>query len=261
MQKSLHLTVLQADPVWERPSENLALFSKLISNLGPTDLILLPEMFSTGFSMSPYSLAEPLAGPAVTWMKEQAAHTNAAIAGSIILKDKGNYYNSLLFVMPDARVFRYDKRHLFRMAGEEQAYTPGTSRCIVEYLGWRICPLICYDLRFPVWSRNRNDYDLLVYHANWPAARNEVWETLLKARALENQAYVAGINRCGTDGNGIGYIGNSMILNAKAEIQAHAGNASGIALQSALSAEKLIQFREKFPVLKDADAFEIKPGY
>ncbi len=194
----LSLSIVQTELVWENPKANFKKFEELLHPLsGKTDLIVLPEMFTTGFSMNPKALYDMPDGETLNWLKQQAKHTNAAVIGSVIIKEEGEFYNRLFFVKPDGTSYTYDKKHLFTLAGEHKHYKPGNNRLIVDYKGWRICPLICYDLRFPVWARYKGDYDCLIYVANWPERRIHAWDTLLKARAIENQVYVAGLNRIG----------------------------------------------------------------
>ena len=201
--KDLQIAIIQTDILWEDIEGNLKKFSKLISTIDQSvDLIVLPEMFSTGFSMRSNEMAESMDGKAVLWMKEMASSTNACITGSVIIKDMGKNYNRLIWATPNGEVSHYDKRHLFRMSKEQEHFSAGEKKLIVELKGWKICPLICYDLRFPVWARNKENYELLIYVANWPAPRKKVWETLLQARAIENISYVVGVNRIGEDGNG-----------------------------------------------------------
>lgn len=240
---------------------NLDHFTKQISKLETyPDVIVLPEMFSTGFTMKPELLAEVHEGPALQWMQEMAEKTGSVITGSVAVKDDGSYYNRLYWAQPDGKYYMYNKRHLFRMGNEHEHYTAGTQRLIIEYKGWRICPLICYDLRFPVWSRNsnQNPYDVLIYVANWPQVRSYPWEQLLVARAIENQCYVAGVNRIGEDGNGIPHSGNSAIINPRGEYICKPELNGDLAVTAQLSMEYLIDFRKQFPVLSDADQFEIQ---
>jgi len=255
---NLTVALIQTSLYWERIEENLEHFGKLLKPLKDrTDVILLPEMFTTGFSMEPAKLAEEMDGTSVSWLKQEAAELGCVVAGSIIIKGNNQYFNRFIWMQPSGDFSLYDKRHLFRLGNEHFIYTAGKERLIQEIGEWRVSPLICYDLRFPVWSRNRNDYDLLVYVANWPESRQEIWKTLLKARAIENQAYVIGVNRIGRDGNGIDYSGDSAAINPKGEIisniQPHEEKVEIITL----SMNELIEFRDKFPVLPDRDEFII----
>ncbi len=255
--KNLTTSIVQYNIAWEDKQANFRKIEKLVDQIDTSDLIVLPEMFSTGFSMNVSGLAEKMNGLSVNWMKRLSAQKNAAICGSLIIEEARIYYNRLLFVQPDGQVFWYDKRHLFTMGNEQNYYTSGNQRLIVEFRGFRILPLICYDLRFPVWSRNRNDFDLMVYVANWPTPRRKVWKTLLKARAIENQSYLVAANRTGTDANGINYSGGSYTIDAKGKITRQlAKNEEGI-LSEKFSLESLQRFRQKFSVLNDADRFSL----
>ncbi len=250
--------MVQADLVWENRSGNLSQFSRLLEPLcGQTDLILLPEMFTSGFSMSASRLAEPEDGPTRAWMAEQAAKANAVISGSYIVEEAGSYYNRLLWVSPDGQIARYDKRHLFSLAGEHLYYRAGQTRLITELKGWRICPLICYDLRFPVWSRNTVDFDVLVYVANFPARRAHAWKSLLVARAIENQCYTIGVNRIGVDGNGHDYSGDSCVLDFEGQYLAIATTGEYVSTFT-LEASPMLEFRKRFPFLTDRDDFFLK---
>jgi predicted amidohydrolase len=254
---TLHITLLQEALHWENPSANVALFSQKIAALPPTDVILLPEMFSTGFSMNAAVLAEEASNsPTLQWMQEQAQQTQAVLTGSLIIKDKGQYYNRLYWVTPEGEVQYYNKKHLFTMAKEEQHYTAGKERSVVEYRGWRIALFVCYDLRFPVWNRNIPEhYDLAIYVANWPATRAHHWRSLLMARAIENQAYVAAVNIVGVDGKGFEYSGDSSIIDPAGTLLAYQAQHSGV-LATTLSKEHLSKTRQQFPFLQDQDAFE-----
>ncbi|HEY3370489.1 MAG TPA: amidohydrolase [Prolixibacteraceae bacterium] len=259
LQEILHIALFQLDLVWEDPKANRELIDQWFQKVDPaTDIVFLPEMFSTGFSMNVATLAEPMDGETVQWMKKRCAEHQFALCGSMIIQEKGKYFNRLVFVEPSGEVHLYDKRHLFTMGNEESHFEQGTERLIVQYKGWRICPLICYDIRFPVWSRNRDEYDLLVYAANWPRNRDEVWNTLLKARAIENQSYVAGINRVGVDGQMIHYSGHSQVLNAKGSSMAEVSEGKEAIVSAEISFPELVQFRTAFPVLNDADIFNLK---
>jgi omega-amidase len=267
MMENLKVTLIQSSLHWEDPIANMAMFEEKIWQLkGATDLIVLPEMFTTGFSMNAAGLAEHMNMSTFKWMKQQAAQTGAVITGSYIVKDKQKYYNRLLWMRPDGSYAVYDKRHLFRMAEEQHTYAAGSIRIITELKGWRICPLICYDLRFPVWSRNCSVdsenysaepvYDCLLYIANWPAARSFAWSTLLQARAIENISYVIGVNRVGTDGKGHAYSGDSALISPKGERLFYQA-ADEIMQTVTLDAEELTAFRRKFPAYLDADKFSL----
>lgn len=255
----LNITLIQSALHWEKPDANMAMFEEKIWTIDKkTDLIVLPEMFTTGFSMNAEPLAEMMNFRAFKWMKQMASQTAAVIAGSVIIKEKGNFFNRLIWMTPEGNFFTYDKRHLFRMAGEDEIFTAGKDKIIVSLKGWKICPLICYDLRFPVWSRNvKNEYDLLLFVANWPSSRRIAWNTLLRARAIENLSYVVGLNRVGTDGKGIDYSGDSAVIDFKGEELIVLNNQENIQ-SCTLSNEDLIAFREKFPADRDADSFSLE---
>lgn len=253
--QNLNILVVQADIVWENPAENLQKTQRLIQSVSDCNLIVLPEMFTTGFSMRPEVLAGETGRLTLEWMMQTAAAKNSAITGSMMREEDGKYYNALAFVTPDGNVQWYRKRHLFTPDSESKHYSRGTERLIVEYNGWKICPLICYDLRFPVFSRNDCEYDLLLYVANWPSVRNYAWQQLLKARAIENQCYVIGCNRVGKDGNNVEHAGNSCIINYMGE-EIGFGNAEGI-FQFNLGLAPLKEQRTAFPALNDRDGFTL----
>ncbi len=255
----LRVSLLQQPLLWADAPGNRRHFAGLLGGLaGTTDLVVLPETFTTGFSMEVESLAEPTDGPSVQWLREQSAALDAAVTGSVITRDGGRYYNRLLWVTPDGQVRHYDKRHLFRMAGEHEHFTPGREAWSIPWRGLRVCPLVCYDLRFPVYSRRRAqlDYELLLYVANWPAPRADAWRALLPARAIDNQAYVVGVNRTGSDGKGVAYAGDSMAVDFRGRPLVEAGAEAGV-LTVELALEPLQAFREKFPAHLDADRFHI----
>ncbi len=256
--QDLRITTIQSELYWENTGANLALFEEKIWQIkAQTDIIILPEMFTTGFTMNAPLLAEPMNLTTFKWMKQQAAQTGAVVTGSFIVKEKGCYFNRLIWMQPDGNYFVYDKRHLFRMANEQSVYTQGTGKLLVEWKGWKIRPLICYDLRFPVWSRNRkNEYDLLIYIANWPAIRNMAWKSLLQARAIENLSYVVGVNRIGVDGKGMEYSGDSSIISPRGDVLWQKTSTEAIYTHQ-LSKIELDSFRAKFPADMDADAFMI----
>mgnify|MGYP000657496443 CR=1 FL=1 len=258
MADQLSVTYIQTDLEWENAMANRIYFERQIKAIKKqTDIIILPEMFTTGFAMQPEHLAETMTGDTVIWMQKIAAQTQAAICGSIIITEDNNYYNRFLFVQPNGTIQCYNKRHLFSLAGEHKHYKNDTSQVIIEYKDWRICPLICYDLRFPVWSRNTQNYDLLLYVANWPKPRINAWNTLLKARAIENMSYVVGVNRVGTDPNGNEYNGNSIILDALGnELSPFAEN-NDIIITATLSKEEQQSVRQKFNFLNDKDVFTL----
>ncbi len=258
MTSHLRVTMIQADTIWQDPASNRRnLAAHFRGLLGHTDLIVLPEMFTTGFSMDGTGQAEEMSGPTIGWLREEAAALGCAITGSLIVRDAGRHFNRLIWAAPDGSMRWYDKRHLFRMAGEHEQYTAGDSRLIVEYKGWRICPLICYDLRFPVWSRSRNDYELLLYVANWPARRRLAWQSLLRARAVENISYVVGVNRTGRDENGVSYSGDSVAVDFQG--QALNNEHDGDSVETVVLDRALLEnYRADFPVHLDADDFEIR---
>ena len=256
----LTVSFVQTALHWHDAAANRAAFNEHLARLDePTDLIVLPEMFSTGFSMDAAGQAEPMSGPTVAWLREKAAAHNAVVTGSVIIAENGAYYNRLLWARPDGVLSYYDKRHLFTLAGEQHTYTPGRARLVEEWRGWRICPLVCYDLRFPVWSRNRPaaPYDLLLYVANWPAVRRTAWTTLLRARALENVACALGVNRVGRDGLGHDYAGDSALIDAKGNYLVEAGGQEGIFTHT-LRRSELDEFRGKFTALADGDEFTLE---
>lgn len=256
---SMKITIIQTNLVWENKTENLSLLRDKISNLNEdTDLIVLPEMFSTGFSMNAKSLAELMSGNTIQLLQKIATEKNCAITGSVIIEENGKYFNRLVWMTPE-EIKTYDKRHLFSYAKEENTYTAGNKKLIVEYKGWKICPLVCYDLRFPVWSRRtkKENYDLLLYVANWPDRRNTAWKTLLPARAIENQSYVVGVNRIGNDGNDVYHSGDSAIYTFTGEslskTQAHEESIETIEL----NLEELREHRKHFAFEQDADEFVV----
>jgi predicted amidohydrolase len=255
--RDLNVTLVQQPLAWQDAGANRARFGELLAPLaGRTDLVVLPEMFTTGFSMQAAELAEPMDGASVQWLRTTAARLGAVVTGSVIVADDG-YRNRLVWARPDGTLAAYDKRHLFRMAREHEHYTAGERRVVVELHGWRVLPLVCYDLRFPVWSRSRDDYDLALYVANWPAARRHAWSALLPARAIENLCYVVGVNRVGVDGAGIEYAGDSVVLDPLGRPLAELGAAAAVT-QVTLSAAALQEHRRRFPAHLDADAFRLE---
>ena len=250
------VSLIQSDIIWEDKNSNLKKYQEQIDKIESTELIVLPEKFTTGFSMSPKDISEKMNGETIQWMKQNAHKMNSAICGSIIIEESGKYFNRFIWINPDGSIHHYDKRHLFSYAGENDNYTPGDSKIIIEYKGWKICPLICYDLRFPVWSRNSEEYDLLIYVANWPSKRKFAWRSLLVARAIENQCYVIGVNRVGLDNSGNSHSGETSIINALGEslyVKSHSEDlyTNGI---SKLELEKI---RKQLPFLNDKDNFKI----
>lgn len=274
----LLVSLIQADIKWQNKTANLEMFEELIqSNKEKMEVVFLPEMFSTGFVMQPESLAEKMDGPTIDWMRALSALKKIILAGSLIIEDDGQYFNRLIWMLPNGTTGYYDKRHLFAYAGEDEKYSSGNKRLIASVKGWRLNLQICYDLRFPVWARQtvpvqllsagqivrreaelNPEYDVLVYVANWPEKRSHAWNTLLQARAIENQCYVVGVNRVGTDGENIYYKGDSMVVDPLGEIVQTAGKEASI-ITCELSYEKLSAVRQKLPFLKDADPFII--GY
>lgn len=252
----LHVAVLQTALVWQDAAANRRQLAQQLQQIS-ADLIVLSEMFSSGFSIQSDVIAEP-EGETLDWLKQQAAQRGAALCGSVATRTERGCVNRCYFVTPDGGISYYDKKHLFRMAGEHQAYVAGEQRVVVQYRGWRLLLQVCYDLRFPVFSRNRNDYDVALYVANWPAARAHAWRTLLQARAIENQAFVLGCNRVGTDGNGVDYSGDSLIVDYLGQTQAElAPNQPGV-LMTALDLTALNQYRQQFPAALDADIFALQ---
>mgnify|MGYP003634856358 CR=1 FL=1 len=253
------VSLLQTELHWQDSAANLAHFSSLLAKLPATDLVVLPEMFTTGFSMQSAEIAETEPGSGFAWLTEQAKTLNAAVTGSLAVKTAtGGYVNRMYFVTPDGAVSYYDKKHLFRMAGEQQAYQAGRERVIVRWRGLRFCLQVCYDLRFPVFSRNQNDYDVLIYVANWPAARRHAWNSLLLARAIENQAFVLGVNRIGQDGNDIHYSGDSVVIDYQGQLLVSLPKSEAGVLHASLNVSALAQYRQAFPAHLDADRFTLE---
>ena len=254
--KTLKIALIQADLVWENPTKNRNRFQEKIMAISDTiDLIILPEMFTTGFSMTPENIAETMEGNTVNWMLKLAKEKNCAITGSIIITENSNYYNRLLFVHPSGKIDSYDKKHTFTLAGEHEVYTAGKTKNIIDYKGWKICPLICYDLRFPVWARNTENYDLLLYVASWPKPRIEAWDTLLKARAIENMSYTIGVNRVGVDANNYEYNGNSVAYDMLGNCIDKKNNNEEISVVVELDKESQLKVRNRFLFLEDQDNF------
>jgi predicted amidohydrolase len=260
---SVTFTLLQTALQWEDKSSNLHLLEQKIAAIpAGTHVVVLPEMFSTGFSMNAEQLAEGMEGPTVGWMKTMAAANKIILTGSLIIKEEDRYYNRAIWMQPNGHCGWYNKRHLFAYAGEKEHYTAGRQRFVASVNGWRVALQVCYDLRFPVWSRQQFDkekgfeYDVLLYVANWPQRRSLAWKTLLQARAIENQCYVIGVNRVGTDGNGIYYSGDSMVIDPLGEVLYHKADAEDL-YTITLQKEALQQVRDKFPFGRDADAFEL----
>jgi predicted amidohydrolase len=248
----MRITTIQYDIVWEDKVTNLKNLTSKINTI-QSDVIVLPEMFTTGFTMTPKPLAESMTGKTIQWMKEIALTKDLAICGSIIIREEDKYFNRFIWVNPDGTIYHYDKRHLF--LNEDVSYTPGDKKLIIEYKGWKICTLICYDLRFPVWSRNSEDYDILIYVANWPDKRKLAWRSLLVARAIENQCYVIGVNRVG-EGSGLVYSGGTSLINALGEVQYTNSHIEEV-FTATLSKYDLDKIRTQLPFLEDKDNFSI----
>ena len=255
----LKIALIQADLIWQQAVKNRTKFQKVIAQLpADTDLIVLPEMFSTGFGMQPQKIAETMQGETVKWLQKTAIEKQAAITGSVVIVENNNYYNRLLFVYPSGEIQFYNKRHLFTLAGEHKAYTAGEERLVVSYKDWNICPLVCYDLRFPVFSRNTNNYDLLLYVANWPKPRITAWDTLLKARAIENICYTVGVNRVGTDANNLTYNGHSAVYDCLGEKIASSKEGVEEVVCITLSKNHVATTRKTLNFLNDKDAFTLQ---
>ncbi len=255
--KNLRATLVQTSLIWENPAANRAqLDQKLAPLKGQTDLVILPEMFTTGFSMNAPQLAEKMDGESIHWMRQKANKISAAICGSLIIQEDGKYYNRLIWMNPDGTIQYYDKRHLFTLAGEDKVYTAGKNKLIIDYKGWKICPLVCYDLRFPVWSRNVEHYDLLIYIANFPKKRSYAWKSLLIARAIENQVYTVGVNCVGKDGNDIPYSGDSSLVDYVGKMRFQLSEEEGV-FTLELNKKEQTLFRERFNFLADQDDFQI----
>jgi omega-amidase len=256
---TFRVSIVQQPLAWHDPPANRAHFASVLAALaGTTDLVVLPEMFTTGFTMQPESQAEDANGETRAWLVEQARRLDAAVGGSIAVNDGGRFFNRFMLATPDGDVYAYDKRHLFRMGGEHRHYGAGGHAAIIEFRGLRLCTLVCYDLRFPVWSRRRPelDYDLVIYSANWPAARRYAWTTLLRARAIENQAYCVGVNRVGDDGNGVAHVGDSVVLDFMGQPLLELGAEAGVATVP-IDPATVRGWRDKFPAQLDADAFSL----
>lgn len=255
--KNLIVTLIQESIHWQNPAANREQFGNLIAGAQASDLFILPEMFTTGFSEESAKLAEAMDGETVQWMLSLARQRRAHIAGSLVIRENSQVFNRLVWAFPDGSYKAYDKRHLFSFGGEDKVYRAGSERLIIDCEGWRVCPLVCYDLRFPVWSRNRSDYDLLIYVAHWPKVRVSHWSHLLVARAIENLAYTIGVNRIGEDGSGIVHNGQSIALDPKGNPLVEPGNKAGCYTVT-LDYKELQRYREKFRALQDADSFNIE---
>lgn len=257
MKSEFNITVIQDDISWQDPAANRSRYSTHFAELKETDLIVLPEFFSTGFYTDPKEKFETMDGETVEWMRDSAAQLNAVISGSVVMKLEDRFVNRMLWAKPDGNLDWYDKRHLFRFGGEHHNYSGGNNRTVFEFHGWRVVLFVCYDLRFPVWSRNVNDYDVALYVANWPNSRQYAWDTLLKARAIENQAYVVGVNRLGENPNGDRYSGGSVVLDFMGKPMVDFGDEKKT-VSIKLSKQDLIDYRQLFPASMDSDQFDIK---
>lgn len=250
--------LIQSAIIWENPEANRNYFEQKINTISESiDLIVLPEMFTTGFTMNPETVAETMDGKTMGWLQSLAKAKKTAITGSLIIADNNNFYNRLVFVFPSGEIQFYDKRHLFTLAGEDKVYTSGTQKLIVDYLGWRICPLVCYDLRFPVFARNVENYDLLLYVANWPKPRINAWDILIKARSVENMCYTIGVNRNGVDNANLEYVGHSQAVDFLGNYILEPQEAEGVFIVE-FDKEKMNNARNKLGFLNDRDSFEIK---
>lgn len=259
MSNSLTVALVQTNLVWENPIENRRLLNDKINAIKDSvDLIVLPEMFSSGFTMNASEVAETMNGETITWLKTKSKEKQAAIVGSLVISENNNYYNRLVFVEPSGTIFKYNKRHTFTLAGEHKVYTAGNEKVIVNYKGWRICPLVCYDLRFPVWARNVEDYDLLLYVANWPKIRVNAWDALLKARAIENMSYCIGVNRVGLDGNNYEYSGHSAAYDVLGHRIDSIPKNKEVTQVIVLDKKHIKKYREKLNFLNDRDCFSLE---
>ena len=256
--QNLSVGLVQAELLWESPDANRQRFEQVLHGSSEQlDLIVLPEMFNSGFSMDAAGTAETMDGPTVRWLQQMAQLKQAALCGSLAIAEDGKVFNRLVFAEPDGALHYYDKRHLFRMASEQERYAAGASRRIINWRGWRICPQVCYDLRFPVWSRNREDYDLLLYVANWPQQRSRHWRQLLIARAIENLTGVVGVNRVGVDGNDIHYSGDSLAIDANGELLLDTRDTVGLH-RCTFDWQAQQDYRRSFPTYIDADSFTLQ---
>lgn len=254
----LTVSMIQTSTHWHDAAANREMFNNWLDQVPhQADLVLLPEMFSTGFTMDSAAVAESMRGETVTWLTEQAVARAKALCGSVVIAAEGEYFNRLICAMPNGELVTYDKRHRFRMAGEHEHYQAGGEKVVFEIAGWRICPMVCYDLRFPVWFRNTGDYDALICVANWPAVRQHAWNTLLRARAIENQAYVAAVNIVGRDGADVDYRGGTAVYSPEGETMAELFDSEQI-VTCVLDPEPMVRLREQFPVWQDADNFSLK---
>tara|TARA_R100001369_G_scaffold80582_1_gene111065 strand:+ start:150 stop:932 length:783 start_codon:yes stop_codon:yes gene_type:complete len=259
MSNSLTVAIIQTSLIWENPTENRRLLNDKIKTITTSiDLIILPEMFTSGFTMNANAVAETMDGDTMAWLKEKAIEKQASIIGSLVISENDNYYNRLVCIEPSGHIIQYDKRHTFTLAGEHKVYTAGTEKVIFTYKNWKIRPLVCYDLRFPVWARNTEDYDLLLYTANWPKIRINAWDTLLKARAIENMSYCIGVNRVGLDGNNYEYPGHSAAYDVLGHrIDSIEADKEVIEIVT-LEKDHIKKYRQKLNFLNDRDDFSLK---
>ena len=259
MQNTLKIANIQSHLVWEDPEENRKKFTEKINSISDNvDIIVLPEMFTTGFTMNALKVAETMQGETINWLKNISKNKETAIIGSLVIYENNNHYNRLICAQPSGKLIKYDKRHTFTLAGEHEVYTAGTEKVIFSYLGWKICPLICYDLRFPVWARNSEDYDLLLYVANWPKPRINAWDALLKARAIENMSYCIGVNRVGLDGLNYEYPGHSGVYDVLGHrVDSIKENEDKVEIVS-LEKSMIGKYRNKLNFLNDRDEFNLK---
>ena len=258
LMNELKITLVQPELHWEQPQANRDHFDQLLTKISSTDLIVLPEMFSTGFTMKPLGVAEEENGSTVKWMQKVAQQYDCALCGSLVISEKGHFYNRMFFVFPDGTYKTYDKRHLFTLAGEEKVYNRGSQRLLIKYRGWKIAPFICYDLRFPVWCRNTEEAELMLFVANWPERRSLAWRTLLKARAIENICYVAGVNRVGNDGNNVFHSGDSGLYSEKGKLLSDFRPGEEEVKTFTLKKDVVQASRERFSFLKDRDQFHFE---
>ena len=253
----MNIALIQSNLIWEHPKANRIYFEEKINSLEEqVNLIVLPEMFSTGFTMNPAAVAETMQGETVLWMQSLAKAKKTAITGSLVIEESANFYNRMLFVFPSGEIQFYDKKHLFTLAGEDKVYTAGNQKIIVDYLGWKICPMVCYDLRFPVFSRNVENYDLLLYVASWPEKRIQAWDTLLKARAIENMSYVVAVNRVGVDDNQDQYVGHSQVIDFLGNYELEPQETENVFVIR-LDRDKMLSARKSFGFLNDKDTFQL----
>ncbi|MCK0179574.1 amidohydrolase [Flavobacteriaceae bacterium S0862] len=259
MQNTLKIAIIQSDLVWENPEDNRAHFiNKIESIKEPVDVILLPEMFTSGFTMTPENVFETMDGSTIKWLKKISQAKQTAIGGSLVIKENNHFYNRFVFVTSDGLIETYDKRHTFTLAGEDKVYKAGAKKIVIDYKGWKICPLVCYDLRFPVWARNAENYDMLFYVANWPKPRIDAWDTLLKARAIENMSYCIGVNRVGNDANNHEYSGHSAAYDGLGtQLTSLEDDEEGIEIVT-LDKKHISTIRNKLKFLDDRDSFTVK---